>query len=148
MAKRKKWEGPFNVRYSGDTRCIKCDKEGVYHLSLEGFGFNACREHAVEALVSKEGGASSVESAQKRLDERDAEDLRRLNSRISRWELVTDSLPKRRKKVLTFDPSWPIVQVGYYDAGVWYCEGVEMTPTHWMELPEVPRMSLRPESVA
>jgi hypothetical protein len=148
MARRKTWEGPFAWRNVGDDRCVKCDKKGIYSLQ---FGFacmNCCREHAIEGMASKEGGMKSEREAEIALDERDASELRRCNSRIMQWEPVGESLPEPGQKVLTFDPNWPIVQVGFYEDGVWHCEGVEMTPTHWMELPQRPFLTLhKPEAV-
>lgn len=61
---------------------------------------------------------------------------------MSKWRDATDDQPDDGIIVLcalnddeVSEPVW----LGYLDAGIWYTvEGIAITPTHWMDLPEPP----------
>jgi hypothetical protein len=139
MARR--WEGPFIWR-TDDTRCIKCDEQGRYRLSVRGLTVWVCREHAIEAMQSKEGGGYTLEDAKGLCAELDREEEDRLNTRTSRWIPVAESMPEDGVTVMQAVAGRPGVASGVTHKGVWWdvlCGRPQQAqPTHWMELPAPP----------
>ena len=139
MAKPKRWEGPFKFDNGGDGTCVKCDAKWQYRIVFGGFPVAVCREHALEGLVSKDGGRTKARALEE-IAEIDAERWRSMNTHVLSWVPVRDKLPPVMEKVMAFDPHWPIIQSARHDGEAWNCEGVDfLEPTHWMPLPKLPR---------
>ena len=102
MAKRKQWQGPFE--YKTDGTCVKCDKRQEYFVNVGGMTLGACREHAIEAACSREGGRTIAEATLE-LDDIDRESWRQRNTFTASWIPVAERLPDDRQNVIAFFPS-------------------------------------------
>lgn len=144
MAKKQRWVGPFKFAYDNRT-CVKCEKLTAYKLNFCGFLVSCCREHALEGLVSKEGGRT-LDEAKRELAEIDADRWQALNTHRMTWVPIAERLPtQKRQRVILSDGEW--TTIGHLSGNGWYVdESAEACgPTalarfsHWMEMPPAPR---------
>ena len=140
MARRKEWQGPFE--YKTDGTCVKCDKRQEYFVNVSGITLGACREHAIEAACSREGGRTIAEATLE-LDDIDRERWRQRNTFTACWVPVTERLPEMGETVMVAHSKdgWvgtgERVLTGAYLH--WADDGEELhDPTHWMPLPAPP----------